>query len=185
MEIVPPEYTVDTLHIVSFPDSCGYAAGRAASIDSVDSGRVIVAMYGHGWPCGNTAFHAGTAAQLNNTDELPFWLMGSCSTGDFANVETDDCGGISGETDCLGEFLMHYHTTADKGAIGFFGATEPTAQLDIIRHAFEGLFISHYPMVGQATAYAKLRVLQECGGYDQGLYEYNLLCDPALDLFLS
>ena len=183
--LIPSDYSITEMHIHDFP-SQQYANGKTANLAAVKAGKLVVEQFGHGWPCGSMAFTADEADVLENTDMLPFWLNMSCGTGDYANVTVTDCG-IDEDTDCLGEHLMHYDSSGETGTIGFFGASEPTHAKSLPTQVIDGLFHNQCPMIGQAAAFGKTKLLATSTSFFELLQivQYNLLGDPALDLFLE
>lgn len=170
-----------------------YANGMNRNAQAVNSGKLVIQHFGHGWPCGSLTFNSAQVDTLSNEGELPFFLNVSCGTGNFANTVVDDCGPDTTCTgapssvnyDCLGEHLMHWDCSGESGAIAYFGATEPTGDFTTPPYVLHGLFGNACPMLGQATAYGKLRTLEDAGGYAPAVVQYNLLGDPALNLFLT
>ena len=160
------------------PECAHREYGRPQNIAAVNDGKLIMLLWGHGWPCGSLSFEAGDVDFLNNTSALPFWINMSCSTGNFANVS--QCESFA--YDCLGEILMHW---SNAGAIAFFGATRATGNDSFGRLILEALYDQSYPMIGQAVAEAKLRHYVQQSDPLRELCAYNLLGDPTLNLFFG
>jgi hypothetical protein len=181
-----PSVEVRQLHVHEYvvcdsgnlPDCAHREYGRPSNIAAVNDGKLIMLLWGHGWPCGSLSFEAGDADSLDNTSMLPFWINMSCSTGNFANVS--QCESFA--YDCLGEVLMH---RSNAGAVAFFGATRATGNDSFGRLILEALYDQTYPMIGQAVAEAKLRHYVQQSHPLRELCAYNLLGDPTLNLFFG
>ncbi|MFH1864916.1 MAG: C25 family cysteine peptidase [Candidatus Eisenbacteria bacterium] len=171
------EYDCDDL-----PDCAHEEYGRPQNIAAVNGGKLVMLLWGHGWPCGTYSFLAGDVDSLNNTSALPFWINMSCSTGNFANTGDQFLCGWDETSDCLGEHLMHW---SSAGAAAFFGATRATGNHSFGRLILDALYDQTYPMIGQAVAEAKLRQHVEEQADVRSLCAYNLLGDPTLNLFLG
>ena len=188
--IVPSGYSTRQLHIhdedcTPLPD-CQWVYGRIQNDAAVEAGKLIVVQWAHGNPCGSSPFRSKEVDGLQNDDKLPLWINMSCSTGDFANtISSYGCGDSGDNPDCLGEFLMHWDTTGETGTIGFFGATEPSFDKALAGRILDGFFGEYQPMLGQAVFYAKLDHLSDNPGSPRPINNFNLLGDPALNLFLG
>ncbi|MCK4513082.1 hypothetical protein KAW64_15150, partial [bacterium] len=161
------------------PECAHREYGRPNNIAAVNDGKLIMLLWGHGWPCGTYSFLDDDVDSLSNTSALPFWINISCGTGNFANV-LEECDPFA--YDCLGEVLMH---RSDAGAVAFFGATKAIGNHSFGRRILEALYNQSYPMIGQAVAEAKLRQHLEEPSDVRSLWAYNLLGDPTLNLFLG
>ena len=79
---------IDTLHVHTYSCSTGQLPlcahnqyGRPQNRAAVDDGKLVVLLWGHGYPCGSLSFKAKDVPLLDNAGMLPFWINMSCSTG--------------------------------------------------------------------------------------------------------
>jgi hypothetical protein len=155
-------------------------ATRPLNRSAVDNtGYHLVELCVHGYEYGTHTFDWWDAENLANGTKYGFWMAYSCLTGSFDYVKS----GVP--TDCLGELLLHGNGE-ENGAIAYFGATELSSRSAwqfLGRYMWQAFFDEGMCTPGEAIAYAKLRSSSGQGSETDHLM-FNLLGDPAIDLFL-
>jgi hypothetical protein len=181
-----PGYTVQREHAhgqQSPPCDDQRLAVRQLNVAAVNDGRHLVELCVHGWYHECDTFKLPDANNAANDRKYPFWMAYSCLTGAFDWVPA-----ISDTmtADCLGERLLH-NSGEENGAIGYFGATElssRSAWTYLGSYVWRAFFQHHMHTPGEAIEYAKLWSAAGVGGASDHLM-FNLLGDPAIDLFLT
>ncbi len=160
---------------------------QTAQRDSINGGLHLVELCAHGAPHECDTFKRVDVALLtNNGGQLPFWMNYSCRTGAY-DVYTSDVP--ASPWDCLGEALMHQEAGL-TGAVGFFGSSENCSNVwgDIGMYVWESIYQHGCTRTGDFITFAKLK-FQSLRTDSEAQYRhdlmYNLLGDPALDLFLT
>ncbi len=186
----PPGYDIDEIHAHE-----RWEPGWICCIDQREATRLLnrpavenpgyhlVELCVHGYEQGTHTFNEIDAQLLDNDHKLGFWMAYSCLTGSFDYVKS----GVP--TDCLGELLLHGSGEDHEanGAIGYFGSTElssNTAWTYLGTYMWRAFFQHNMCTPGEAIAYAKLWSATGAGGAGDPLM-FNLLGDPAIDLFLT
>jgi hypothetical protein len=177
-----PGYAVDSIHAHLMPgSSCNHKRTLASemNVEWLESvGYHLVELCAHGWEEGTDTFRPWNADTLQTGDTLTFWMVYSCSPGAYDYVKYESAA------DCLGERLMHANEMS--GAIGFFAASETVGNSwkYLGRHMWRAFFDYDLFTPGEAIACSKLWN-QSCAGEKCDHLRYNLLGDPAIDLFLT
>jgi hypothetical protein len=186
------EAQVDSIVEVHAHDQAGafcwnqYASTKPINRRQVNAGRHFVQLCAHGWHGGTYTFAADSVAVLTNADTgLPFWMTYACGAGAFDWVPDFNPAHLDTLTDCLGEYLLH--NNGMNGAVAYFGGTESSVYpwMYLGPYVWEAFINEHLHSLGEAIIYAKTKYLSVTGG---GLGEhlmYNLLGDPALNVFLT
>ncbi len=167
----PNGYTCDKLYTVS------YGATTQDVHDSINDGRSLVAFSGHGSPSGwgdGPSFYQSDVQALMNEDMYPFVCSHSCSTNTFDDSE------------CFGETWLR---EADKGGIGFWGASASTYwdEDDILEKAmFQAWWEDDLEWLGGMTDMGLIYLYENYSGGGSTKYyfeAYNLNGDPSLRLW--
>lgn len=184
--VAPPGYDIDEIHAHELWEpgwnccSDQRLKARELNRNAVNNkGYHLVELCVHGHESGTHTFEEWDADNTANGDTFGFWMVYSCLTGSFDYVDNDSL------YDCLGERLLHAQQM--NGAIGYFGATElshPSAWTYLGTYMWRAFFQHNMHTPGEAIAYAKLWSASGAGGADDPLM-FNLLGDPAIDLFLT
>ncbi len=170
------------------PAHCVVQYGRMNPllIDAVNGGARFVQMCTHGAIHECNGLEHGRVPEFTNADSLAFWMSYSCMTGAYDLPSENP----STPWDCLGENLMH--ETDLGGAVAFFGSSENAGApwRDVGTYLWEGMFDHDHHRVGEAIGFAKIKFLSLIDTEPLTLaninfVRFNLLGDPALDLFLT
>lgn len=180
--LVQGRYTVQEVHAHEQGPAANcfeqYDLARPLNVQFVNEGCHIAEFCSHGGPNGMPVFWPEDVSQLDNGNELPFWMSYACWTGAYDRYH-------NGSRDCLGEKLLHPEESG--GAIGYFGSTELSAATTATflgMYVWEGILNDHHYEIGQFLTYAKLKHFSRTGDPTEVL-KYNLLGDPALNLELT
>jgi hypothetical protein len=158
-------------------------AARAAIIDAINQGALLVNYVGHGsvqsWGM-NTLFSVNSISSLNNTGKLPFMVPMTCLEGSF-----DYPGAPGTDNSSLAERLVR---EPGRGAIASFSPAGfgVTSGHDFLNKGlYDAIFAYNMTHIGLATTQAKLYLFANSGGLHWDLIDtYVLLGDPALHLSL-
>ena len=146
------------------------AAARAAILDGINSGKLLVNYVGHGsvevWS-GEDLLDTTAAASLTNGARLPVFLTMNCLNGFFHDVYTES----------LAEALI---LSKNGGAIGVWassGLTSPEPQLQMNQNVVRLLFTQPGIKLGDAIRRAKTDITDS-----DARRTYILFGDPLLQL---
>jgi uncharacterized repeat protein (TIGR01451 family) len=175
---LPDPYTADKVYYaVTHPTP---AEARAAIIDAVNEGRLLVNYIGHAaipyWAA-EQLFGVNDIPALTNDDRLPFMVPMTCLDGFYIRPSP---AGL--DYSSLAEVVVR---ASDRGAIASWS---PTGMGVASGHDYlnQGLFLALFAddlvRLGPATTEAKLYLYSQTGLYRELLDTYALFGDPATAL---
>jgi uncharacterized repeat protein (TIGR01451 family) len=175
---LPSPYTAQKVHHKVTHTTA--SESRAAIIDALNEGRLLVNYVGHAaqqfWAVEHL-LDLSDIDTLTNTERLPLMAPMTCLEGHFAYPSLPDT-----DLSCLGESIVR---AKEKGAIASWSPTGlgvSTGHNLLGKGLYEAIFFDGVHQVGPATTQAKLHMYANSGGYRELLDTYLLFGDPALHL---
>ncbi len=173
---VPPLYNAQKVYYLHSPYTTA-ALVRAAILDAINAGRLLVNFVGHGartyW-AGEQFLRIVDIAAMNNAEKLPFMVPMTCLEGFYIHPSaTSDLSAIA-------ERLVR---APGKAAIASWSPTGLglASGHDIMNKAlYQAIFYDHIIELGPATTLGKLAMAGQ--GHDELIDAYILFGDPALEL---
>ena len=176
---LPPLYTADKIYLgsVDYPYEKPAVTARAAVIQSINEGKLLVNYIGHGaipfW-AGEQIFRLSDVASLANGGKLPMMLPMTCMEGYF---------GYPG-WESLGESIVR---ASGGGAIASWSATGMGMALGhhyMNKGFFTAVFSDNIREIGTATYLGKLNLYESTTAYRDLMDTYVLFGDPFMKLNL-
>jgi hypothetical protein len=172
---LPAAYTAKRIYYGSTHTTV--TSTRAAILDSINSGALIVNYVGHGavqsWASENF-FSVNSIPSLTNTDRLPMVASFSCLSSSFHYPTSG-----ANDPSALTEKLI---LSANNGAIATFGSAGmglASGQDYLNRGLYNAIFSENVTRAGAAATHAKLYVYATTGAYQDLIDNYTFLGDPA------
>ena len=175
---LPAYYTADKVYLgVNYPYENPAVTARAAILQALNSGRLLLNYVGHGaiyFLAAERLLQAGDVDSLSNGHALPVLLSWSCYAGLYSLPYPS--------SPALGEVWVR---APNRGAIAAWvptGLGLAWAHHDMNKGVFEALFLGRFPTLGQAALAGNLRLYAAAPSMGYQLETYVLLGDPTLEV---
>ncbi len=177
---LPVPYEPERVYLgITHPYENPAVAARAAIVEAINGGRLLVNYIGHGTIVQLAAermLRWSDADVLNNGNTLPLFLFWACLTAQY--------NGPWPHVPAIGEVMLR---DPDGGAIAVWGSTGlglAAAHRYMEQGLYSALFRDDLAALGPAVMAGNLRLYQSVPGYGYHLENFVLLGDPALELAL-